>query len=320
MLDFSVSVRNVIVEYPGLRALDRVSFDLPAGSVTALVGPNGAGKSTLMRCLVALDRPFSGSIEVEGVDALLHPREVHRRVGFLADNMGLYDDLSVRRCLTYAAAAHGLRGKELHDRVAWVASEVGLLHLLERRAGTLSRGERQRVGLGQALVHEPSLLVLDEPASGLDPAARHDLSELLKRLRNLGKTIVVSSHILAELEDYSNWMLTLEGGRVRGLVPVNQTYLAGTRWLRVKVISDLDAATEAARAVEGVREVKQEAGTLLVEWARDERAQAQLLAHLVGQGVQVTGLEALVSRMQDVYMAQVGPHFEGGGRESGAFT
>jgi ABC-2 type transport system ATP-binding protein len=320
MLDFSVSVRNVIVEYPGVRALDRVSFDLPAGAVIALVGPNGAGKSTLMRCLVALDRPFSGSIHVEGVDALLQPREVHKRVGFLADNMGLYDDLSVARCLTYAAAAHGLRGQELHHRVAWVASEVGLLHLMERRAGTLSRGERQRVGLGQALVHEPSLLVLDEPASGLDPAARHDLSELLKRLRNMGKTIVVSSHILAELEDYSNWMLTLEGGQVRGLVPVNQSFVTGTRWLRVKVASDLEAAAEAARAVDGVRAIRFEGAQLVIEWARDERAQAQLLAHLVGQGVEVMALEAAVSRMQDVYMAQVGPHFEGGGRESGAFA
>jgi ABC-2 type transport system ATP-binding protein len=320
MLDFAVSVRNVVVEYPGLRALDRVSFDLPAGSVTALVGPNGAGKSTLMRCRVALDRPFSGSIEVEGVDALLQPREVHKRVGFLSDTMGLYDELSVRRCLKYAAASHGLRGQELDNRVAWVASEVGLLHLLERRAGTLSRGERQRVGLGQALVHEPSLLVLDEPASGLDPAARHDLSELLKRLRNMGKTIVVSSHILAELEDYSNWMLTLEGGRVRGLVPVNQSFVAGNRWLRVRVGGDLQAAATVARTVDGVRGVEVEDQSLLVDWTRDERAQAQLIAQLVGQGVEVMALEAVVSRMQDVYMAQVGTRIEGGGRESGAFA
>ncbi|MDB5101869.1 MAG: putative bacitracin transport ATP-binding protein BcrA, partial [Cyanobacteria bacterium RYN_339] len=276
--------------------------------------------STLMRCLVALDRPFSGSIEVEGINALLQPREVHKRVGFLSDTTGLYDDLSVRRCLKYAAASHGLRGADLEGRVAWVASEVGLLHLMERRAGTLSRGERQRVGLAQALVHEPQLLVLDEPASGLDPAARHDLSELLKRLRNMGKTIVVSSHILSELEDYSNWMLTLEGGRVRGMVPVNQAFAPGTRWLRVRVGNDVAAAAEAARAVEGVRSANVEGQVLVLDWTRDERAQAQLVAHLVGQGVEVMALEAAVSRMQDVYLAQVGPHFEGGGRESGAFA
>jgi ABC-2 type transport system ATP-binding protein len=319
-MTFSVSVRNLIVEYPGVRALDKVSFDLPAASVTALVGPNGAGKSTLMRCLVALDRPFSGSINIEGIDALREPREVHRRVGYLSDNLGLYDDLSVARCLTYAAAAHGLRDAELQLRVAGVAAEVGLLHLLERRTGTLSRGERQRVGLAQALVHEPSLLVLDEPASGLDPGARHDLAELLKRLRNMGKTIVVSSHILAELEDYSNWMLTLEGGQVRGLVPVNQSFVAGTRWLRVRVASDPEAARLAALQINGVRGAELQAQTLVINWARDERAQAELIAQLVGMGVQVVALEAVVSRMQDVYMAQVGPHFEGGGRESGAFT
>jgi ABC-2 type transport system ATP-binding protein len=319
-MTFSVSVSNLIVEYPGVRALDKVSFELPAASVTALVGPNGAGKSTLMRCIVALDRPFSGSIHVEGVDALTEPREVHRRVGYLSDNLALYDDLSVARCLTYAAAAHGLRDDELKLRVAGVAAEVGLLHLLERRAGTLSRGERQRVGLAQALVHEPSLLVLDEPASGLDPGSRHDLSELLKRLRNMGKTIVVSSHILAELEDYSNWMLTLEGGQVRGLVPVNQSFVVGTRWLRVRVASDPEEARQAALTIQGVRGVELQGETVVINWARDERAQAELVMHLVTAGVQVMALEAVVSRMQDVYMSQVGPHFEGGGRESGAFT
>ncbi len=317
-MSYAVSVRDLTVEYPGLRALDRVTFDLPAGAVTALVGPNGAGKSTLMRCLVALDRPFAGGVAVEGIDALVRPREVHRVVGYLADNFGLYDDLSVARCLRYAAAVRGLRGAELELRVAGVAAEVGMLHLMDRRAGALSRGERQRVGLAQALVHDPSVLVLDEPASGLDPSARHELAALLKRLRTQGKTIIVSSHILAELEDYSNWMLTLEGGQVRGLVPVNQAFVSQARWLRLRVASDPDAARDAVAEVDGVRAAEAQGTTIVVQWARDEAAQADLVAHLVGRGVRVVALEVVVSRMQDVYLAQVGPHFEGGGREPGA--
>jgi ABC-2 type transport system ATP-binding protein len=159
------------------------------------------------------------------------------------------------------------------------------------------------------------VLVLDEPASGLDPGARHDLAELLKRLRHQGKTIIVSSHILAELEDYSNWMLTLEGGLVRGLVAVNQPFVSATRWLRIRVASDPEAARAAAAAVEGVRNVGAEGTAMVVEWTRDEEAQADLVAQLVGAGVRVVALEAVVSRMQDVYLAQVGPRFEGGGRE-----
>lgn len=314
-MSLAVSVRDLVVEYPGVRALDRVTFDLPAGAVTALVGPNGAGKSTLMRCVVALDRPFSGQITVDGVDALHAPREVHRRVGYLSDNFGLYDDLSVARCLHYAAAAHGLRGDDLKLRVAGVAAEVGLLELMTRRAGTLSRGERQRVGLAQALMHEPSVLILDEPASGLDPQARRDLSELLKRLRALGKTIVVSSHILAELEDYSDWMLTLESGQVRGMVPVSQSFVTGNRWLHVRVAgNDLAEARHVACEVAGVRAAQIEGTVLAIDWTRDEAAQADLLAHLVHAGVRVTALEVVVSRMQDVYLAQVGPHFDLGGR------
>ena len=311
-MNTAIAVHELVVEYPGLRALDRVTFALPAGSVTALVGPNGAGKTTLMRCLVALERPFAGAIEVGGIDALQHPREIHRRVGYLSDSFGLYDDLSVARCLEYAAASHGLRGDPLKARVAELVASVDLRPLLERRAGTLSRGERQRVGLAQALAHDPALLVLDEPASGLDPEARHELASLLKRLRDTGKTIIVSSHILAELEDYSNWMLTLDRGQVRGFVPVDRACEAGLRWLQVRLASDPEAARQVAAELTGAQRAEVEADGLLIGWSQGEAAQAELIAHLVGRGVRVVALGPALARMQDVYLSQVGPQRQGG--------
>jgi ABC-2 type transport system ATP-binding protein len=313
-LTIAVSVRYLVVEYPAHRALDRVSIELPAGSVTALVGPNGAGKTTLMRCLVALDRPFSGAVSIEGIDALEQPRAVHRRVGYLSDSFGLYDDLSVSRCLAFTVAAHRLRGAIARERVETLTEQLWLESLLSKRAGTLSRGERQRVGLALALVHDPSVLVLDEPASGLDPEARHDLSKLLGRLRDGGKTIIVSSHILAELEDYSTWMLTLDRGTMKGLVPVRQMPASGGgRWLRVRVGSDPELARATAAGVEGVTAVTVEGDRLDLTWSRDEAAQADLIQHLVLQGVRVVSLEAAATTMQEVYMAQVG--HEGGTRD-----
>ncbi|MNT02666.1 putative ABC transporter ATP-binding protein YbhF [compost metagenome] len=257
---------------------------------------------------MALDRPFSGTVEVEGIDALEHPREVHRRVGYLSDSFGLYDDLTVARCLAHAAASHRLRGAAASERVAALTHEVGLENLLTKRAGTLSRGERQRVGLALAMVHDPSILVLDEPASGLDPEARHDLSVLLQRLRDGGKTIVVSSHILAELEDYSNWMLTLGEGRVKGMVPVQPEAAAeasGRRWLKLRVASDPAEARALAEGIDGVTAVSGDGPRLEIAWSRDEEAQAELVYRLVTGGVRVVSLEAASTRMQDVYLSQV---------------
>lgn len=174
-LPAAVSASKVLFEYPGVRALDDVSFELPAGSVTALVGPNGAGKTTLLRCLAGLERPMLGRIHVEGIDALEEPRAVHRRVGFLSDFFGLYDALSVAQCFSHAAAAQGVSQQELSGAVERTADRLGLTELLGRRTAELSRGQRQRVAIGQALIHAPGVLMLDEPASGLDPEARHSL-------------------------------------------------------------------------------------------------------------------------------------------------
>src|SRR6185369_9813264 len=165
-------VDGLCFDYPGVRALDGVGFELERGTVTALVGPNGAGKTTLLRCLAALETPLAGRIEVAGVDVLESPREAHRRLGYLSDFFGVYDALTVEQCLVHAAAAQGVEQAAVAAAVRRTAERLGLDDRLRTVAGTLSRGLRQRLAIGQALVHAPALLLLDEPAAGLDPEAR----------------------------------------------------------------------------------------------------------------------------------------------------
>ena len=197
-----IEVRDLVYEYPTARALKGVSFAVAPQTITALVGPNGAGKTTLLRCLAALFMPYSGSVAIDGLDTRAAPREIHTRLGYLPDFYGLYDELSVRRVLTYAALSHGIKPADTAVAVMKAVERVGLETRLETKAGELSRGLRQRLAIGQTIVHEPRVLLLDEPAAGLDPQARRDLSALLKSLKNAGLTLVVSSHILSELEDY----------------------------------------------------------------------------------------------------------------------
>ena len=211
-----IEVRNLVYEYPNKRALNGVSLTIEAGTITALVGPNGAGKTTLMRCLAALEMPYSGEVIINGLDTRRNPREIHENLSFLPDFFGLYDSLSVKRCLTFAARSHGLTGKAVEVAVDRAAARVGLTDRMKQKAAELSRGLRQRLAIGQAIVHEPKVIMLDEPASGLDPDARRSLSALFLELKASGLTLIVSSHILSELEDYSGSMIIVQNGLVVG--------------------------------------------------------------------------------------------------------
>jgi ABC-2 type transport system ATP-binding protein len=209
-----VEVRDLTFDYPTKRALSDMTFSIAADDITAIVGPNGAGKTTLLKCLAGLEQPTAGTIRIDGVDVLGAPRDAHRRVGFLPDFFGLYDALTVRRCLDYAARARGVPNGERAARIAWAAEMLGLGDRMDQRALALSRGLRQRLAIAQTIIHRPPVLLLDEPAAGLDPEARTGLSDTFRLLRDEGHTLLVSSHILAELEDYSTHMLIVEDGRV----------------------------------------------------------------------------------------------------------
>jgi ABC-2 type transport system ATP-binding protein len=309
----AIAVEGLRFEYPGTLALDEVSFEVARGSVTALVGPNGAGKTTLLRCLAGLERPMLGAVHLAGVDVLEEPRLAHRKVGFLPDFYGLYDALSVRQCLMHAAAANGVVPAELPATVERAAQRLDIDARLDSRAGELSRGQRQRVAIAQAMVHAPEVLLLDEPASGLDPEARHALAQLLTGLRAEGITLVVSSHILAELDEYSTHMLVLRAGRV-----IENRALHGpspaVRRIRLELAVAVPGLRARLDALDGASVVQSDERSAVIEVPADATHQAQLLARMVTAGLPVCAFSELREDLQVSYLRTVRSDAEGAKR------
>lgn len=301
-----IDVQDLVFDYPGHRALRGVGLHITAGSVTALVGPNGAGKSTLLRCLAGLDTPLSGRIHVDGVDVLAEPRQAHRKLGYLSDFFGLYEELSVARCLQYAAAAQGVPAADVSTRAQITARQLGLQEKWQTPCAQLSRGQRQRVAIGQAIVHNPRVLLLDEPASGLDPEARSSLSALFRQLQAQGMTLVVSSHILSELDEYCTHILAIRDGRITQHESLTAAGQAPGQPPQVLMAIQLAAPTPQlgqwlqGHAVQHLDPSAQTPTTVLLP-AHQPAARAALLAHLVQAGAPVTAYyEARVS-LQDSY-------------------
>jgi ABC-2 type transport system ATP-binding protein len=298
-----VRVENVVFDYGDTRALDHVSLTIERGTITALVGPNGAGKTTLLRCLAALNAPLEGRILIEGDDVIAKPRSAHRRLGFLQDFFGVYDGLTVLQNLRYAAAIQGLAADAIDAAARGAAASVALSDRLGQRAEGLSRGLRQRLAIARAIVHMPTLLLLDEPASGLDPEARHDLSRLMNDLNHNGMTIVVSSHILAELEDYATQMLTMRAGRAKGPVPV-ALGTDGRRRFYLTVLGDPGAAQQILRSNVDISRIEDADDGLSFDWAGDKEGQYELLKSLLNSGVRITSMAPTASRLEDMYLRE----------------
>jgi ABC-2 type transport system ATP-binding protein len=212
----SIAVRTVGLtkRYGTLTAVNDLDLEIPEGSVFGLIGPNGAGKSTTFAIMASILSPTSGVAEVAGFDPSTDPRSVRRHLGYMPDVLGVYDNLRVDEYLEFFAAAHELRRSSWPGLVDGLLELVGLEVKREAMVESLSRGMKQRLALARALVHDPEVLVLDEPASGLDPRARVELRTLLGELRAMGKTVVISSHILTEMEEMCSHVAIMEAGRL----------------------------------------------------------------------------------------------------------
>jgi len=297
-----IDIEKLNFDYPDKRVLHDVTFSIESGSVTALVGPNGAGKTTLLRCIAALDRAHSGKITIGGFDVADHPREVHHLTGYLSDFFGLYDGLTLRQCLTYMAWCQKVPALDVNKRVLDVAEDVGITDRLDEKAGTLSRGYRQRLGIGIALIHDPRLLILDEPASGMDPDARIALSKMMRRLRQAGKTIIVSSHILTELEDYCTDMLVIKDGCVAEQVKLQDYAAKAVRTLQIGIkglgTSHMDFLTKQPNLkVTGVM-----GETVTCDFTGSVEEQQALLQAMMAAGIPIFNFSSAAHTLQDAYM------------------
>lgn len=299
-----IEVNNLVFEYPGIRALNGVSFRISPGSITALVGPNGAGKTTLLRCMAALEEPMHGEVLISGEDIHEDPRACHRKIGYLSDFFGLYDDLTVRQCLLHAAASRGIPTTRQKQVVDLAATRLGVADRLTVKAGTLSRGLRQRLAIAQAVVHEPQILMLDEPASGLDPEARQSLAELFLALRDQGMTLMVSSHILSELDAYSTDMLVLREGRIISHDPIEPGAAAALS-LKVALTGPQSGFREFLAGLPGVTAVTGNEESAIITFRGDAVARHQLLKNLLDQGLPVCTFAEQHRNMQSAYLESV---------------
>ncbi len=302
-----IEVSDLTFDYPGFRALDRVNLSIEPGTVTALVGPNGAGKTTLLRCIAALETPLSGTVRVAGLDVYESPREAHRLMGYLSDNFGLYSELSVAQGLEYAARSQGLASSAVPAAVRNTAQRLGLSDKLHNRASALSRGQRQRLAIGQAIIHAPQVLLLDEPASGLDPEARSSLAQVFKALQTQGMSLLVSSHILAELDEYSTHMLALSQGRVLEHRALNLPDASGhltqpRRRLKLEFIESAMSLAPWLGQQAQVHSVRAEGHGLEIEFGGNASAQAALVAACVHAGHQLVSIALVTENLQQSYL------------------
>ena len=296
-----IRVENLTFEYPGTRALDNLSFTIPAGSITALVGPNGAGKTTLLQCMAALQEPFGGRIFLEERDIFASPRDIHRLLGYLPDFFGLYEKLSVTQTLTYFAMAQKVERSAIADRVRRVIARLNLENKATDKVAGLSRGLRQRLAIGQALIHDPKILLLDEPASGLDPEARQALAELFVELNADGKTLIVSSHILSELDQYANHLLILKDGRLVDQ-DIDLSGAPATRRIHIELVAETTDLESALAHDEQVSRIDSRGTLTAFDFRGDDRAQHHLLKKLVEHGIPVKALYLKREGVQEQYL------------------
>lgn len=302
----AVTIRGLAKRYGRVRAVDGLDLDVPRGGIFGLIGPNGAGKTTTMLAIVTLLVPDTGTVDVLGADPRRDPRGVRRRVGYMPDFFGLYDGLTCREYLDFFASAYGLVGDARRSQVDDLLELVELSHRSDTDTAGLSRGMQQRLSLARALVHDPELLVLDEPASGLDPRARVELRDIMRELTRLGHTILVSSHILAELEEICDRVGIIEGGRVlaQGSSEELRRSVAAATSVTLRVLGGDDARARAVEVAVGAGAVQTagSGGTLRFEVSGGDEAAAALLAALVTAGVRVVDFREEAGGLERLFL------------------
>jgi ABC-2 type transport system ATP-binding protein len=281
-------------------AVDHVDLTAPRGVVTALVGPNGAGKTTLLLVLATLLQPDSGTVWVADHDPVTDPRAVRALTGWMPDSFGTYDTLTAREVLEFAAAAYRLSPAAGTQRARDLLELIHLSEYADLPVHVLSRGQKQRLGLARALVHEPVVLLLDEPAAGLDPRSRIELRGIMRRLAADGRAVLVSSHILAELETMADRVVFVDRGRTVSEQELAELPRSEQRPWRMQALDD--SSLVAALDRYGVEHADPDPGGVEVLLSGDEAA-AGLLARLIRDGVRVTTCAPVGSGLEDAYLA-----------------
>lgn len=300
-----IVTQQLTKQYGHLQALHELDLNIDKGKVFGFIGPNGAGKSTTMLILATLLAPTSGKAYVAGYDVSKEPKEVRQALGYMPDFFGVYDNLKASEYLDFYAAAYHVPPAKRKSLIADLLELVNLSNKADAYVDTLSRGMKQRLGLARCLVHSPEVLILDEPASGLDPRARIELREILKELRKMGKTILISSHILPELAELCDEIGVIERGRLIACGSVEDVSVR-TRGISIMQVKVLDRHEEALMLLEKnayVRRLDDKASHIRFQFTGAEADKAQLLQQLIAEGIPVVQFSESKENLEDVFMA-----------------
>jgi ABC-2 type transport system ATP-binding protein len=309
-----IALRGIHRFFGATRAVNNISFDVPRGQVFGYIGPNGAGKTTSMRILATLDLPTYGDAFIDGFSVLNDPDRVRRRLGFMPDYFGTYSNVNVREYLDFFARAYGLVGKERLRAMRYVMSFTQLDTLADKPISGLSKGMKQRLCLGRAMIHDPAVMVLDEPAAGLDPRARIQLREMIRQLAADGKSILISSHILTELAEMCDMVGIIEQGKLLAVGSVAEIERQQEHQRAAEVqIRVLGGASAVAGWLDGrpdVLELRVDGELAMFLFEGDAEAQADLLRELVRADLRVAAFGTRERSLEDVFLQVTKGHVQ----------
>jgi ABC-2 type transport system ATP-binding protein len=307
--DIVVQTRGLTKRYGDFVALDHLSIELQRGRILGFIGPNGAGKTTPIKILVGLSRPTEGSASIAGVDCTRDAKKIKRLVGYMPDTFGAYDNMRVREYLDFFGAAFQIPRRERQRRMDEVMEMTGATYMRDRYVEGLSHGMKQRVGIARTMLHDPQVLILDEPANGLDPQARIEMREILLRLADMGKTLIVTSHILPELSRICNVVAIVTQGKLRafGTLEAIMRDVNPRRLMEVELLEGESVERAAAmfkQNLEEDAEVTHSAAEFTVRFSteRNERQISDLLALLMESGIKVVQFREVPLDLEDAFM------------------
>jgi ABC-2 type transport system ATP-binding protein len=301
-----IELRGLRRHFGSTKAVDDVSFSVAAGHVFGYIGPNGAGKTTSMRILATLDMPDEGDAMIDGFSVVNDPDRARLRLGFMPDYLVTYPNVNVHEYLDFFARSYRLRGEKRKDAVERVMKFTGLDVLAEKPTEGLSKGMKQRLSLGRAMIHDPAVLVLDEPAAGLDPRARIELREMIRSLARQGKTVLISSHILTELAEMCDTVGIIERGQLLAVGTVEEIQgahgHAPKTHVAVGVLENAQGLLEWLARRGGVEEIKLDGDRVRFVHADGPETEAGLLREMIEAGFRVFSFGARRQSLEDVFM------------------
>lgn len=302
--EMAISLRNLRVTYGRFEAVKGITLDIPHGEVFGFIGPNGAGKSSTFRVLATLQPKFQGQAYICGLDVLRQPQRVRDVMGFVPDFFGVYEDLTSLEYLHFFAAAYRIPMERRKSTIDDVLTLTEMTHKADSQVDSLSRGMKQRLALARVLLHDPKVLLLDEPSSGLDPRARIEMRELLKALRELGKTILISSHILSELSQLCTRIGIIELGQMVAQGSLNDIYrrLQLMRVVHIRADNASPELLQRVQGISGVESVEQQVDRWAIRLHEDQISIADLHQGLVDAKARLTMFQPEAMDMETAFM------------------